>query len=76
MTRSCPPYDLANLRRAMNIIAEAVDDLPSECRTHVGNALLNMAAETEACSGNGHLRHHPCAPNRPDAALGVPARLS
>jgi hypothetical protein len=32
----------------MEIIAEAVDDLPSECRAHAGNALLNIAAEAVA----------------------------
>jgi hypothetical protein len=32
----------------MEIIAEAVDDLPCECRTHAGNALLNIAAEAVA----------------------------
>lgn len=32
----------------MEIIAEAVEELPSECRIHAGNALLNSAAEAVA----------------------------
>jgi hypothetical protein len=48
LTRICPPDDLAALQRAMEIIAEAIDELPRECRTHAGNALLNVAAEAVA----------------------------
>jgi hypothetical protein len=48
LTRTCPTDDLAALRRAMQIIVEAVDDMPSECRPHAGNALLNVAAEAVA----------------------------
>jgi hypothetical protein len=36
---------VADLQRAMRLIAEAVEDLPSECRDLAGNALLNIAAE-------------------------------
>lgn len=39
---------VANLQRAMQLIADAVDDLPAECRDLAGNALLNIAAEAEA----------------------------
>ena len=37
-----------NLQRAMRQIADAVDDLPAECRDLAGNALLNVAAEAVA----------------------------
>lgn len=36
---------LADLQRAMRLIADAVDSLPEECRDLAGNALLNVAAE-------------------------------
>lgn len=39
---------LANLKRAMELIAEAVDQLPASCRDLAGNALLNIAAEAVA----------------------------
>jgi hypothetical protein len=39
---------VANLQRAMQLIANAVDDLPAECRDLAGNALLNIAAEAVA----------------------------
>jgi predicted Zn-dependent protease with MMP-like domain len=39
---------VANLQRAMQLIADAVDDLPAECRDLAGNALLNIAAEAVA----------------------------
>lgn len=42
------PARLADLRRAMQLIAEAVDGLPEECRDLAGNALLNVAAEAVA----------------------------
>jgi hypothetical protein len=32
----------------MEIIAEAVGDLPGDCQSHAGNALLRIAAETVA----------------------------
>lgn len=32
----------------MQFIADAVDDLPAECRDLAGNALLNIAAEAVA----------------------------
>jgi hypothetical protein len=37
---------LAALKEAMDLIADAVEQLPEACRDVVGNALLNMAAET------------------------------
>ncbi|MFO1081582.1 MAG: hypothetical protein U1E23_13260 [Reyranellaceae bacterium] len=40
--------ELGALRRAMRLIAEAVEDLPAECRDVAGNALLNVAAEAVA----------------------------
>ena len=40
------PDRLADLQRAMRLIAQAVDDLPAECRDLAANALLNVAAET------------------------------
>jgi predicted Zn-dependent protease with MMP-like domain len=39
---------IAQLQRAMQLIADAVDDLPAECRDLAGNALLNVAAEAVA----------------------------
>jgi hypothetical protein len=39
---------VANLQRAMRLIADAVDELPAECRDLAGNALLNIAAEAVA----------------------------
>lgn len=39
---------LANLKQAMELIAEAVEQLPESCRELAGNALLNIAAEAVA----------------------------
>jgi predicted Zn-dependent protease with MMP-like domain len=39
---------VVNLQRAMRLIADAVEDLPAECRDLAGNALLNIAAEAVA----------------------------
>jgi hypothetical protein len=39
---------VAQLQRAMQLIADAVDDLPADCRDLAGNALLNIAAEAVA----------------------------
>lgn len=39
---------LANLKQAMELIAEAVEQLPESCRDLAGNALLNIAAEAVA----------------------------
>ena len=39
---------IAQLQRAMQLITDAVDDLPAECRDLAGNALLNIAAEAVA----------------------------
>ena len=39
---------VANLPRAMQLIADAVDELPAECRDLAGNALLNITAEAVA----------------------------
>lgn len=39
---------VVNLQRAMQLIADAVDELPAECRDLAGNALLNIAAEAVA----------------------------
>ena len=41
-------YRVANLQRAMQLIADAVDELPAECRDLAGNALLNITAEAVA----------------------------
>ena len=38
----------ADLQRAMRLIADAVEDLPAECRDVAGNALINVAAEAVA----------------------------
>lgn len=42
------PDRLAELQRAMRLIADAVAGLPDECRDLAGNALLNIAAEAVA----------------------------
>ena len=42
------PDRLADLQRAMRLIADAVEGLPDECRDLAGNALLNIAAEAVA----------------------------
>ena len=42
------PDRLAELQRAMRLIADAVEGLPDECRDLAGNALLNIAAEAVA----------------------------
>ncbi len=39
---------LADLKHAMEMIADAVDGLPESCRDLAGNALLNVAAEAVA----------------------------
>ncbi len=39
---------LADLKQAMEMIADAVDGLPANCRDLAGNALLNVAAEAVA----------------------------
>ncbi len=39
---------IADLQRAMRLIADAVEELPVECRDLAGNALLNIAAEAVA----------------------------
>ena len=39
---------VADLQRAMQILSEAVADLPAECRDLAGNALLNITAEAVA----------------------------
>jgi len=50
---------LADLQRAMRLIADAVEDLPQECRDVAGNALLNVAVEAVAqdvgCSEAGRI---------------------
>ena len=46
---SAEPADrVADLQRAMQLISDAVEDLPAECRDLAGNALLNIAAEAVA----------------------------
>ena len=45
---SPPGGRTAELQRAMRLIADAVEDLPAECRELAGNALLNVAAEAVA----------------------------
>lgn len=42
------PDRLADLQRAMELIADAVEQLPESCRDLAGNALLNIAAEAVA----------------------------
>jgi hypothetical protein len=39
---------VTQLQRAMQLISDAVDDLPADCRDLAGNALLNIAAEAVA----------------------------
>ena len=39
---------VADLQRAMQLLSDAVDDLPADCRDLAGNALLNIAAEAVA----------------------------
>jgi predicted Zn-dependent protease with MMP-like domain len=39
---------VVNPQRAMRLIADAVEDLPAECRDLAGNALLNIAVEAVA----------------------------
>jgi hypothetical protein len=39
---------VAALKEAMDLIADAVDQMPENCRDVAGNALLNMAAEAVA----------------------------
>jgi hypothetical protein len=39
---------LAALKEAMDLIADAVEQLPEYCRDVAGNALLNIAAEAVA----------------------------
>jgi hypothetical protein len=39
---------LASLKEAMHLIADAVGQMPENCRDVAGNALLNMAAEAVA----------------------------
>lgn len=46
--RAGPDDRLPALQRAMRLIADAVEDLPAECRGLEGNALLNVAAEAVA----------------------------
>ena len=50
MSRDLDPTDdrTADLHRAMRLIADAVEDLPAECRDLAGNALINVAAEAVA----------------------------
>ena len=44
-----PTHDrFADLQHAMQVIADAVESLPDECRDLAGNALLNIAAEAVA----------------------------
>ncbi|WP_421996768.1 hypothetical protein [Reyranella sp.] len=45
---SAPDGRIADLQLAMRLIADAVDELPAECREVAGNALLNVAAEAVA----------------------------
>jgi len=42
------PERLADLKQAMDLLAEAVEQLPERCRDLAGNALLNIAAEAVA----------------------------
>jgi hypothetical protein len=42
------PDRLADLKRAMELLTEAVEQLPDCCRDLAGNALLNIAAEAVA----------------------------
>jgi len=46
---SAKPTDrVADLQRAMQLISDAIEDLPDECRDLAGNALLNITAEAVA----------------------------
>ena len=42
------PDRLSDLKRAMALLADAVEQLPESCRDLAGNALLNIAAEAVA----------------------------
>jgi hypothetical protein len=42
------PDRIADLQHAVRLIADAVEDLPVECRDLAANALLNIAAEAVA----------------------------
>jgi hypothetical protein len=42
------PDRLADLKRAMELLTDAVEQLPESCRDLAGNALLNIAAEAVA----------------------------
>jgi hypothetical protein len=42
------PERLADLKQAMDLIAEAVEQLPASCRDLAGNAPLNIAADAVA----------------------------
>ena len=42
------PDRLADLKQAMELLADAVEQLPESCRDLAGNALLNIAAEAVA----------------------------
>jgi hypothetical protein len=43
-----PTEQLAALKEAMDLIADAIEQLPDNCRDVAGNALLNIAAEAVA----------------------------
>jgi hypothetical protein len=51
---------VANLRRAMQLIADAVENLPAECRDLAGNALLaaEAVAEDVGCLEAGRIFAH------------------
>jgi predicted Zn-dependent protease with MMP-like domain len=52
------PERLADLKQAMDLIAEAVEQLPESCRDLAGNALLNIAeavAEDVGCAEAGRI---------------------
>ena len=53
------PERLAHLKQATDLIAEAVERLPEQCREVAANALLNIAAETVAddvgCTETGRI---------------------
>ena len=42
------PERLADLKKAMELLSDAVENLPESCRDLAGNALLNIAAEAVA----------------------------
>ena len=44
----CESERLDDLKQAMDLIAEAVEQLPESCRDLAGNALLNIAADAVA----------------------------